>query len=240
MKDVSKDVWHIAQESERGYWDIKRYEPARLIYAIYDKYSLLMQIETNYPQIIKEPPNTGKALEIGIGPLGFGMVSLLEPSEKWEITGIDPLPRMQLPELPNYLKSFLNELYNRTKTYVQTPAEEFNSPTNSFDLIICDNVLEHTFNPHKIIKNTYDLLTPGGYLVIRESTLSHYSKWRKKIFSKKYHDSAHTISFTYQELIDTIKHKGYSINYMQKDRFEIRKRICGKARRRILFCKKPA
>jgi SAM-dependent methyltransferase len=238
MKPVSKNVWHVAQESELLFWDKKRYEPARLIEAIHDKYVLFTKIKTIYPQILKEPQDKGKALEIGIGPLCLGVVSLLEPAEKWEITGIDPLPRMALPELPGYLNAFFSELYKKPMTYVQTPAEEFDNPINSFDLVICDNVLEHTYNPHKIINNIYKLLNPGGFLVLRENTISHISKWRKKLFSHKYHDKAHPVFFTYQELIDIIHDNHYDIIYIQRDRYETIKRICGKSRRILLFCMK--
>ena len=238
VKTVSKNIWHIAQESELIFWDEKRYEPARLVGAIHDKYVLFTKIKTIYPQILTEPQVKRKALEIGIGPLCLGVVSLLEPAEKWEITGIDPLPRMALPKLPSYLEAFFSELYKKNMTYVQTPAEEFDNPINSFDLVICDNVLEHTFNPHKIINNIYNLLKPGGFLVLRENTLSHVSKWRKIIIGGKYHDKAHPVFFTYGELIDIIRDYHYDIKYMRNDRYETLKRICGKSRRIILFCMK--
>jgi SAM-dependent methyltransferase len=238
MRAVSKDIWKVAQESEWVFWDRKRYEPARLIEAIHDKYVLFTKIKTIYPQILKEPQENGKALEMGIGPLCLGVVSLLEPAEKWEITGIDPLPRMALPKLPSYLEAFFSELYKKNMTYVQTPAEEFDNPPNTFNLIICDNVLEHTYNPHRIISNINNLLVPGGFLVLRENTLSHLSKWRKKIFSKKYHDKAHPVYFTFQELIDIIKGNYLDLKYVQRDQYETIKRIFGKSRRIILIGKK--
>jgi SAM-dependent methyltransferase len=239
MKAVLKNVWHVAQESELVFWDKKRYQPARLIGTINDKYDLLMKIKTIYPQILEEPQDKGKALEIGIGPLCLGVVSLLEPAEKWDITGIDPLPRMPLPELPSYLAAFFSELYKRNMTYVQTPAEEFDSPVNSFNLIICDNVLEHTYNPNKIINNIFNLLVPGGLLVLRENTLSLLRKWCNKIFSEKFHDIAHPVFFSYHDLTDIIKHNYFDIKYIQRDRYEMLKRVCGKSRRVMLFCRKP-
>ncbi len=239
MKAVSKDRWQVAQESELAFWDKKRYEPARLIEAIHDKYVLFTRIKSIYPRILEEPQDMGKALEMGIGPLRLGVVSLLEPAEKWEITGIDPLPRMALPKLPSYLEAFFSELYKKNMTYIQTPAEEFDNPVNSFNLVICDNVLEHTYNPQKIINNIYKLLVPGGCLVLRESTLSFYSKWRKKIFSNKYHDKAHPVFFTYDELINIIKQNHFELIYTQRDQYEILKRICFRSRKINLIAKKP-
>lgn len=96
MKAVTRNVWNIAQESELLFGDKKRYDSARFIEAIHDKYVLFTRIKSIYPQILKEPQDTGKALEMGIGPLCLGVVSLLEPAEKWEITGIDPLPRHKM------------------------------------------------------------------------------------------------------------------------------------------------
>jgi len=235
MKPVSKNVWHVAQESELLFWDKKRYEPARLIEAIHDKYVLFTKIKTIYPQILKEPQDKGKALEIGIGPLCLGVVSLLEPAEKWEITGIDPLPRMALPELPGYLNAFFSELYKKPMTYVQTPAEEFVYPASSFNLVVCDNVLEHTYNPHKIINNIYNLLITGGCLVLRESTLSLFGKWRKNLFSNKYHDEAHPVFFTYKELINIVKQNHFDLIYSYRDQYEIIKRICFKSRKIIII-----
>ncbi|MBM4289517.1 MAG: class I SAM-dependent methyltransferase [Deltaproteobacteria bacterium] len=239
MKAVSTNVWHIAQKSEMLFWDKKRYEPARLIEAIRDKYVLFTEIKKIYPQILAEPPDIGRALEIGIGPLCLGVVSILEPAEKWEITGIDPLPRMALPKLPSYLEAFFSELYKKNMTYVQTPAEEFNNPVDSFNLVICDNVLEHTYNPHKIINNIYNLLVPGGFLVLRENTLSHLSKWRKKIFYTKYHDEAHPVSFTYHDLINIVKQTHFNLIYSNRDKYDMIKRICFKSRRIIIIANKP-
>ena len=145
---------------------------------------------------------------------------------------------MALPKLPSYLEAFFSELYKKNITYVQTPAEQFDNPVNSFNLVICDNVLEHTYNPQKIIKNIYNLLISGGFLLLRENTLSHLSKWRKKIFNIKYHDEAHPVFFTFQELINIIKKNRYDLKYTQRDRYETIKRIFGKSRRIILFCKK--
>jgi SAM-dependent methyltransferase len=239
MKAVSAAEWRIAQESELVFWDKKRYEPARIISGIHDKYDLLTKIKEIYPQILQEPQDRGRALEIGIGPLCLGVVSLLEPAEKWEVTGIDPLPRMALPKLPSYLEAFFSELYKKKMTYVQTPAEEFVNPVNSFNLIICDNVLEHTYDPNKILMNIYNLLVPGGCLVLRESTLSFCSKWRRIIFKKKYHDKMHPNFFTYYDILEILKKHSYEMVHKQQEKYEILKRVFFKSRKILFIVRKP-
>ena len=87
--------------------------------------------------------------------------------------------------------------------------------------------------------NIYNLLIPGGCLVLRENTLSLFSKWRKKIFSNKYHDKAHPVCFTYCELIDIVNKNHFELIYSHRDHYETLKRICFKSRRLFLIAKKP-
>jgi len=39
-------------------------------------------------------------------------------------------------------------------------------PQGYFDLILCANMLEHCYNPHKAAENMIEALKPGGYIIV--------------------------------------------------------------------------
>ncbi len=104
-------------------------------------------------------PKHGSVLEIGSGPccisrlLSFQNTSYLDPL-------IDDFRRLFPGELPEDAE------------YLATTAERIPKPANSYDLILCLNMISHSLNPELILHEIERLLKPGGTLIFSLRTHS--------------------------------------------------------------------
>src|SRR5665213_3846614 len=60
-------------------------------------------------------------------------------------------------------------------------------PRDSFDLVVCYNVIEHLDSPDKAIRRFYDALAPGGLLFIAAPNPKSFSGWVTKITPHWFH-----------------------------------------------------
>jgi SAM-dependent methyltransferase len=95
------------------------------------------------------PP--GRVLEIGFGA-GRRLEDLIKRG--WEAEGqeIDPLA--------------IRGARGRGITVHEGPLDECRLPSGSYDAIVGTHVIEHVHNPLKVLRTCYDLLAPGGTLVL--------------------------------------------------------------------------
>jgi len=71
------------------------------------------------------------------------------------------------PEMVYDLERFNAGTYRTHVDYVQDlTAAQMDIPDQSFDTVICTNVLEHCVDPFKMMGNLYRLLRPGGTLLL--------------------------------------------------------------------------
>ena len=95
--------------------------------------------------------------------------------------------------------------------YLQGDLECLDLEDNSFDLIFLWHVLEHMDNPSRVLEQVYDLLAPGGFVIL---TVPNFSSIEAKIFKQSwFHLDVpwHRFHFT-----------GRSIEYLiKKNRFKI-------------------
>jgi SAM-dependent methyltransferase len=76
------------------------------------------------------------------------------------VVGIDPDPRVR--ENP-----FLDEAYIGH-------ADRLPFPKHSFDMVFCDNVLEHLDDPQPILREVARVLKPGGLFLAKTPNRAHY------------------------------------------------------------------
>ncbi|MCX8093728.1 MAG: class I SAM-dependent methyltransferase, partial [Candidatus Goldbacteria bacterium] len=93
----------------------------------------------------------------------------------------------------------------------------------SYDVCLLKEVLDHCYDPNKVIKNCYDALKPDGIIII---TLSNKNAYYKLIFKKmaeklKEEHKDHLHNFSPKEVIDMMKNCGFiieeniSMNYLK-------------------------
>jgi 2-polyprenyl-3-methyl-5-hydroxy-6-metoxy-1,4-benzoquinol methylase len=102
---------------------------------------------------------TGRILDIGCGTGAF-----LHTMKKsgWEVTGLEPDETARKNCLGNY------------GITARLPDELFSLPAQSFDAITMWHVLEHVHQLQPYIKQMYQLLKPGGVLIIAVPNYTSY------------------------------------------------------------------
>mgnify|MGYP005852227193 CR=1 FL=1 len=236
-KIITADRWQRAQAVEEKYWGRVKSDPTEFMRILHEKYRFIQIIAKQCPAAIT-PPNErlGEALEIGIGSLGIGVVSLLDPLDSWNITGIDPQPRLNPGNLPPPLMAFYDRLMQGNLSYIQMGAEHLPFDANHFDLDACYNVLDHTHNPYAILKEIFRVLPPGGYFLLGLDALSLASWLRHKLFIE---DIAHPYKFLAWQVERILPAQGFQLVYFTKDKNELAHRIFAKARRLTAVGRKP-
>jgi 2-polyprenyl-3-methyl-5-hydroxy-6-metoxy-1,4-benzoquinol methylase len=239
MPEITEGRWQLAQKAEKKYWGDAVRSPEEFLHLLEEKHTFIARIKAVCAPALQPPPSVGRVLEIGIGPIGLGVATLLEPQSKWHITGVDPLPRVDSVEIPEYLAKCYYELKKRTLNYIQRPAEEFNTGRNSFDLAICYNVLDHTRDPELIVNNVFEMLAPGGYFLLFVTTISLYGKYRKKIM--RHSDLPHPHKFDVWRLFRMVNATGFEIVWYPRKSREHLRRLFGRGKRDlILIVRKPS
>jgi len=145
---VNKKRWIIAQESEKGYW--KQFTTKSLLGYLEKVYKeKLNSLLKKWDGKIKINKNT-KILQIGCGPL-----DIINYFKKGKRYSIDPLAEF-------YKKRF-NIDYKSTHLK-EASGEQLPYSDNYFDLVILDNVLDHTSSPEKVLSEIYRVLKKDGIL----------------------------------------------------------------------------
>ncbi len=93
----------------------------------------------------------GRLLEVGCGA---GEMLRQMADLGWEVAGLDPDPKACTVARERALEIKCGSL------------EEARYPSDYFDAVIMNHVLEHIGNPHEILKECFRVLRPGGRIVI--------------------------------------------------------------------------
>lgn len=118
---------------------------------------------------------SGKGLEVGTG-----CFSQLEWVQGSDITSIDPLN----DEFAKILK-----VHNKNVKVLTADGENIPFDDETFDWVICWNVIDHTPNPQKMVDEIFRVLKPGGKLYFEvhfDDSLAapHYDLWNEEKISQ--------------------------------------------------------
>ncbi|KKQ82697.1 MAG: Methyltransferase type 11 [Parcubacteria group bacterium GW2011_GWB1_38_8] len=115
---------------------------------IFDNYKLL-------------PNHFSKALEVGCGPYtNMRIISKLKKID--EIHCVDPLMDLYLSFKLNWLAVMARK--GKVHTYTGK-GEKLEFQDNTFDLVVCNNVLDHVEDANACLTEIHRVLQPGGYFV---------------------------------------------------------------------------
>jgi SAM-dependent methyltransferase len=119
------------------------------------------------------------AIEIGVGPMGVGFLSVYVGEHCGRIVGVEPLPIAPPAIADAGLAAYLQALRGRVQI-LQAKAEQLSLADASFDLACCINVLDHTDAPEKVLVELARLVRPGGLLALAVHTRSvlGLGKWQ--------------------------------------------------------------
>lgn len=141
---ISKNEWQSCQVYEKKSWGDDIYIHANNNEIIKQNvYAQLLEItnQTNFSSI---DLNQKTVLDVGCGPISL----LLRCHNFKKAVGVEPL---------FYNEKVDKEYLNKNIQLIRIPAEEMNFNENEFDEVWMYNVLQHTYDPEKILQklNTY-------------------------------------------------------------------------------------
>lgn len=151
------------------------------------------------------PADYQRVLEIGCGDGGFSKT--LKPEA--EVWGVEPF---------GTLKHSLYRVYNTTYE------EAYNElPDSYFDLVICNDVIEHLPNHDDFFESIQKKMKPGAALIGSIPNVRYYKNLRHLLFDRdwKYTESGildytHLRFFTEKSLRDTIDRHSFTIDKFER------------------------
>lgn len=213
--DISMRRYKKAQTAELSFY-IKKFElfpppnPKKIKKEIQPHQQKFMEKFGIFPQNLK-----GKnVLEIGPELRGTAFIDawLLDNKLIKNIVGIDPLMFLH----PRNIKQ-------KNKHYILGIGEYLPFRSESFDLIICVNVLDHMFSPSKALEEMYRCLKNQGILLISVNCFKSIFKPLFPLFSLI--DRPHPHHFTKDDFIELIRKHGFKIKkvYEEPRKVDVRK-----------------
>ncbi len=247
MSDTSTAAtrrWEEAQDAESRYWGRVSGNGGEFLRILHEKQTCFDLVRNHVPEAFGADPDHRKyVVEIGVGSLGIGVCSLLDPPGAWRMIGVDPQPKRECT-LPNPLLAVYRAIKEIPLHYVQAMGENVGLPSNTFDVAISYNVIDHTPNWRGILNEICRILRPGGYFVLSVDTLCLLNKlrwalWQRWAWEDDPYIVAHPFRFTAFKVERILPEHGFEIVWMERSRGEMRKRILGKARRLTVVGLKP-
>lgn len=140
-------------------------------------------------------PNKGTLLDIGTGT---GLFVHLAGNSGWHATGLEPNKKASSYAKNNYHLNLIN-----------TPFENTDFGNRKFDVITMWDVLEHFFDPVKIIQKVYQLLAKDGLFVF--STVDPQSLFAKMFGTRwPWYMPMHRVFFSKKAALYYLREAGFS------------------------------
>jgi SAM-dependent methyltransferase len=173
---VQPTFWIEAQLVEQAWWHEASKDTSALLMKLAETAELLPWVSSDV--------KPGSVLELGIGPLGVGLGSLLGADY---VVGVDSLPLMTPNTDHAALNRFLLEMQGITQYHEGDVTEELPFPDASFDLVVCDNVVDHTQEPEAVLREARRLVKAGGTLIFGVNVFSLVGLYRRRYVTAKLH-----------------------------------------------------
>jgi SAM-dependent methyltransferase len=175
--------WQEAQHSERTYWDSLVYSDDAIRHVLSTN-SMRAASLRRHVSIQAET-----ALEIGAGPLGVGVIGFLPEIPRRH--AVDPLRPVQMPASPGHSVELRAGIATRRAEirYVVGCGEEIPFRSESMDLIICCNAIDHSSDPAAILREIYRVLAPNGTFYFDVDTFSTLGLVKWHLWTKRAHEN---------------------------------------------------
>lgn len=168
---METSIWEEAQKSELAVWRRTVNDVAEVLAEITET-AALVRFGTQHGL-----GSSTNVLELGIGPLGIGW-SALTPTTR--AIGVDPLVRLAVRTGDDTFDRFVADLQTRTDFLQADATTRLPLEDASFDLVVCDNVVDHTQDPRAILAEGRRLVRTDGRLLFSVNVFSAigHVKWR--------------------------------------------------------------
>lgn len=212
--------WRQAQEYEQAFWQRLGDSIEAGTRDQLDWYAWRAdQLQQRLVSIAASVPRTGKALEIGSGPIGI--VTFLDAGERY---ALDPLEHFYRT------RPSLVALRKPGVTYLHGTGEQLPFERASCSLVIIDNVIDHTYAPRKILQEIHRVLAPDGYLYLSVNVHTAWGAWLHGLLAVLRIDRGHPFTFTSRTLRRLLGARGFTVVDEQiEDYQEVRRLNCRSA-----------
>ncbi|MDP1845958.1 MAG: class I SAM-dependent methyltransferase [Candidatus Moranbacteria bacterium] len=137
----------------------------------------------------------GKVLDVGCA---FGFILQRFP-DSFEKFGVD---------VSEYAIGVARQKLPDAKFIVANAEDELPFPEETFDIITCNDVLEHLEHPEKALKNIFKALKREGILYINTPNLNSF---RKKVFGYADKKEHHIGLFLHKDMMKLLEKTGFKI-----------------------------
>jgi len=127
-------------------------------------------IEKRYPIILKMVGSHNKVLDVGCGT---GFLSLLMKNQDNDVYGID------ISEVALRKAELKGIKVKRGDVENTLPFDD-----NTFDIVVCSEVIEHLFNPMYLLEEIWRVLKPDGYIVLSTPNVAYFLRRIALFFGK--------------------------------------------------------
>jgi SAM-dependent methyltransferase len=177
--------WLKAQQYEQAFWERLGEEIAAGTRHRLDWYNWRAGQLDQFMAAAGAPRTGGKVLEIGSGPVGI--VNFLEWGERY---AIDPLEHFYRT------KPSLVSLRDPAVTYLDGTGEQLPLADGSCALVIIDNVIDHTYEPGKILDEIRRVMRPDGHLYLSVNVHTTWGFVLHTLLAVLQIDKGHPYTFT--------------------------------------------
>jgi SAM-dependent methyltransferase len=203
--------WIEAQETEVSFWNgvVKWDHTVLEILAANSAKAALLS------RALSVAPVT--ALEVGVGPFGLGIIGFLPQIPKRY--GLDPLPPVPMTSADQEHAQLLRFMGERRAaiSYVVACGEQIPFRSESMDLVICCNVIDHAFAPETILGEIHRVLKPDGAFFFDVHTFSALGLVKWHLWTKHIHkDESLVISHPYRMFERDVRQKLHSCGFREK------------------------
>ena len=219
---VAKNRWLQAQEYERKHWQRIADKIATGVMKQLDWYGWkARELEKKIAPYANIDKGNCKILEIGPGPIGI--ISFL----KWgkERYAVEPLE--------DFFRNnaTLVALRNPKVKYVKGCGESLPFEDKEFSLVIIDNVLDHTQEPEKVLREIYRVLMKNGLMFFTVNIRTNWGTFLHSILAKLNVDKGHPHSYSPKSIQNILKKHGFKILYEEHEDYNKIKKIYLKSKK---------
>jgi len=194
--------WQEAQEYERGFWERLGRNIEAGVEGQLDWYRWrAARLEEILRRAAVPPSRAGRVLEIGSGPIGI--VNFLEWAERY---AVDPLESFYAQQ-PTLVR-----LRDPGVTYIAGSGERLPIEDRSCDLVIIDNVIDHTYAPEKILNEISRVLVDSGRLYLSVNVHTGWGAVLHDLLAVLRIDKGHPYTFTSDTLRQLLERNRFAIH----------------------------
>jgi SAM-dependent methyltransferase len=205
--------WFKAQAYEKAYWQRLSENIEAGIRGRLDWYAWRADELEKRLDMIHVANRSGKVLEIGSGPIGI--VNFLGWGDRY---ALDPL------ECFYSTRPTLIGLRNPDVRYQAGTGEDLSFDDESCSLVIIDNVLDHTYQPGRILTQVARILRPDGHLYLAVNVHTPWGALLHTGLAVLQIDKGHPYTFTSGRLRRFVNAHGFDVVQEQTEDYEAAKR----------------